>query len=480
VRTVRGDGALWLPRWKPGEGYRLEADAAGSPVVVSYHFALGRQATGGWSLAVMEQPDEPVGRIFDNAARYLTARIAIERGGLALHAAACGATAVPGFSPEPPARGNRPRCVFPPRRKAWANDFAIVLPGEKGWATAAVPFDNTEAAPASPVRGLVPLAGIYRLHQASAHRVEQPAGAFAQASILACAAFHGRFPISRIERGRPSRDRGIRVVPALVFRTGRRILVPAHGRSVTAPRGGALAGLRVVDASRVLAGPYAAMLLGDLGADVIKVEQPGRGDDTRRWGPPFTEDGLSAYYLAVNRSKRGVAIDLGENAGREVLDALLSRADVLIENFKMTTREAFGLSGEATRRKFPRLVHAAITGFGVTGAHASRPGYDSVVQAASGLMSITGPEDGPPFKTGVAISDLAAGLHATVAILAALRHRDASGEGQLVDVSLFDASLGLLANVASSALVSGETPTRWGTRIRRSFPIRSWGRATDR
>jgi crotonobetainyl-CoA:carnitine CoA-transferase CaiB-like acyl-CoA transferase len=231
---------------------------------------------------------------------------------------------------------------------------------------------------------------------------------------------------------------------------------------VTELRPGALSGLLVMDASRVLAGPYAAMLLADLGASVVKVEQPGTGDDTRRWGPPFTESGVSAYYLAVNRGKRGVAIDLRKSAGRDVFCALLAKADVLIENFKSETREAFALSGETTGRRFPRLVHAALSGFGAAGAHAARPGYDNVAQAASGLMSITGPAEGEPHKVGVAVSDLAAGLHAAVAILAALRHRDATGSGQFVDVSLFDASLGLLANVASSALVSGEEPKRWG------------------
>ena len=245
------------------------------------------------------------------------------------------------------------------------------------------------------------------------------------------------------------------------------------------PSPGALAGLIVVDASRVLAGPYAAMLLGDLGASVVKVEQPGSGDDTRRWGPPFTEAGDSAYYLAVNRGKRGVAIDLRQDAGRGVFYALLARADVLIENFKAETREAFALSGEATGRRFPRLVHAAVSGFGATGAFASRPGYDNVAQAASGLMSITGPADGEPHKVGVAVSDLAAGLHAAVAILAAVRHRDATGAGQFVDVSLFDASLGLLANVASSALVSGEEPKRWGNAHPSIVPYQTV-RAADR
>ncbi len=245
------------------------------------------------------------------------------------------------------------------------------------------------------------------------------------------------------------------------------------------PSPGALSGLIVVDASRVLAGPYAAMLLGDLGASVVKVEQPGSGDDTRRWGPPFTEAGDSAYYLAVNRGKRGVAIDLRQDAGRGVFYALLARADVLIENFKAETREAFALSGEATGRRFPRLVHAAVSGFGATGAFASRPGYDNVAQAASGLMSITGPADGEPHKVGVAVSDLAAGLHAAVAILAAVRHRDATGAGQFVDVSLFDASLGLLANVASSALVSGEEPKRWGNAHPSIVPYQTV-RAADR
>jgi crotonobetainyl-CoA:carnitine CoA-transferase CaiB-like acyl-CoA transferase len=231
---------------------------------------------------------------------------------------------------------------------------------------------------------------------------------------------------------------------------------------VSVAGGGALAGLLVVDASRVLAGPYAAMLLSDLGADVVKVEQPGLGDETRQWGPPFTADGVSAYYLAVNRGKRGVAIDLRGDAGRGVLEALLSKADVLIENFKADTREAFALDAEATGRRFPLLVHAAISGFGATGAFAGRPGYDSVAQAASGLMSITGPVDGEPHKVGVAVADLAAGLHAAVAVLAALRHRDATGVGQFVDVSLFDASLGLLANVASSVLIANDPPARWG------------------
>ena len=231
---------------------------------------------------------------------------------------------------------------------------------------------------------------------------------------------------------------------------------------MTETRPGPLAGVFVVDASRVLAGPYAAMLLADLGADVVKVEAPAGGDDTRRWGPPFTAEGESAYYLAVNRGKRGIAIDLSRTEGSEVFAALLSRADVLIENFKADTREEFGLVPAVTSRDFPRLVHAAISGYGATGPFAQRPGYDAIAQAESGLMSLTGPSSGEPCKVGVAVSDLAAGLHAAVAILAALRHRDATGRGQFIDVSLFDASVGLLANVAGSVLISGEEPGRYG------------------
>jgi len=231
---------------------------------------------------------------------------------------------------------------------------------------------------------------------------------------------------------------------------------------VTEPPRGPLSGLSVIDASRVLAGPYAAMMLADLGADVVKIEDPGRGDDTRRWGPPFTSEGDSAYYLAVNRGKRGLAVDLAGDAGREILAGLLSSADVLIENFKPGTRAAFDLTPESTGTRFPRLVHAAISGFGAAGPFASRPGYDSLAQAESGLMSITGEVHGEPHKVGVAVADLAAGLQATIAVLAALRHRDATGCGQFVDVALFDASLGLLANVASAALLSGEDAARWG------------------
>lgn len=225
---------------------------------------------------------------------------------------------------------------------------------------------------------------------------------------------------------------------------------------------GALDGILVLDLSRVLAGPYAAMLLGDLGATVIKVEEPGRGDDTRRWGPPFTAEGESAYYLAANRNKRGIALDLGREADREALHALAAKADVLVENFKPGTLARLGLHPEALLAAHPRLVVASISGFGRTGPETDRPGYDAVIQAESGLMSLTGPVDGEPHKLGVAIADLAAGLHAAIAILAALRHRDRTGRGQHVDVSLFDAAVGLLANVGSSYLVTGTAPGRHG------------------
>lgn len=228
----------------------------------------------------------------------------------------------------------------------------------------------------------------------------------------------------------------------------------------TAP--GALRGVVVLDLSRILAGPYAAMLLADLGATVIKVEEPGRGDDTRRWGPPFTAEGESAYYLAVNRNKLGIALDLRTDSGRSALRALAEKADVLVENFKAGTMERLGLDDASLWAANPRLVLASISGFGRTGPAKSRPGYDNVIQAESGLMSLTGPVGGEPYKLGVAIADLAAGLHAAVGILAALRHRDRTGRGQRVDVSLFDAAVGLLANVGSSYLVSGDPPERHG------------------
>jgi crotonobetainyl-CoA:carnitine CoA-transferase CaiB-like acyl-CoA transferase len=219
-----------------------------------------------------------------------------------------------------------------------------------------------------------------------------------------------------------------------------------------------LAGLRVVDLSRVLAGPYCTMLLADLGADVVKVELPGVGDETRRWGPPFAADGESAYYLSVNRNKRSLTVNLRESAGRDVLHRLLARADVLVENFRPGALDEMGLGYAALHDRYPRLIYGTISAFGSRGPRREQPGYDFAIQALGGIMSITGEPDGEPSKVGVAVVDITAGLHALVAILAALR----AGRGQHVEVSLFQSQLAWLVNVASGYLVSGREPRRWG------------------
>jgi len=224
---------------------------------------------------------------------------------------------------------------------------------------------------------------------------------------------------------------------------------------------GPLHDIRVLDLSRVLAGPYAAMTLGDLGADVIKVEQPGEGDETRGWGPPWA-GGESAYYLSVNRNKRGITLNLKSAGGRRVLLDLVRRSDVLIENFRHGTLDRLGLDDTTLWAANPGLIHAAITGFGTTGPYAAYPGYDFVVQAMAGIMSITGAPDGEPMKVGVAIVDVTAGLFAVSGILAALHARRATGRGQRVDVSLLESALAWLANVGGNYLVSGEEPRRYG------------------
>lgn len=224
----------------------------------------------------------------------------------------------------------------------------------------------------------------------------------------------------------------------------------------------ALSGLTVLDLTRVLAGPYGTMILGDFGAQIVKIEQPGRGDDTRRWGPPFNEYGESAYYLAVNRNKVSVTLNLKTPEGRDVLRDLVQRADVLVENFKVGAMTHLGLGYPALRELNPGLIYCAITGYGQDGPYANRPGYDTVIQAQGGLMSITGPADGEPFKVGVAIVDITAGLYAVVSILAALHYRQRTGQGQFVDIALFDSQLGWLANVASAYLQTGLTPRRFG------------------
>jgi crotonobetainyl-CoA:carnitine CoA-transferase CaiB-like acyl-CoA transferase len=230
---------------------------------------------------------------------------------------------------------------------------------------------------------------------------------------------------------------------------------------------GALEDLLILDLSRVLAGPYATMVLGDLGARIIKVEQPGTGDDTRRWGPPFTANGESAYFLAANRNKESITLNLKSSQGRAILRTLAAQADVLVENFRVGMLDRLDLGWTALHACNPRLIYCSLTGYGQTGPYRQRAGYDTVIQAQGGVMSITGPADEPdrpgePYKVGVAVVDVTAGLNAALAILAALHHRTRTGEGQFVDIALFDTQLSWLVNVASAYLVSGEPPQRYG------------------
>ncbi|MBN9071966.1 MAG: CoA transferase [Rhizobiales bacterium] len=228
-----------------------------------------------------------------------------------------------------------------------------------------------------------------------------------------------------------------------------------------------LKGIRVVELARILAGPWAGQLLADLGADVIKVENPDGGDDTRKWGPPFVEgrDGenlSAAYYHSCNRGKRSVAVDFSKPEGAETVRRLAATADVLIENFKLGGLKKYGLDHESLKAVNPRLVYCSITGFGQTGPYAPRAGYDFIVQGMSGLMSITGPAGGEPQKVGVAVADVFTGLYAVVAIQAALRHAEATGEGQHIDMALFDTQISVLANQNLNYLASGVSPVQMG------------------
>jgi crotonobetainyl-CoA:carnitine CoA-transferase CaiB-like acyl-CoA transferase len=238
----------------------------------------------------------------------------------------------------------------------------------------------------------------------------------------------------------------------------------------------ALTGTTVLDLSRVLAGPWCAMMLGDLGADVIKLESFD-GDDTRGLGPPFVH-GMSAYFACCNRNKRSIAIDLRAPASRPLLEAMVRRADVLVENFRTGGAEALGVGYEAMAAINPRLVYCSISGYGRDGPQATRPGYDFVIQAEAGLMAITGPADGEPCKVGVAVADLATGQNATTAILAALLQRGRTGLGQRIDVSLFDTQLAWLANIGSSALFTGEPTKRRGNTHASIVPYEAF-RASD-
>lgn len=221
-----------------------------------------------------------------------------------------------------------------------------------------------------------------------------------------------------------------------------------------------LEGILVVDLSRVLAGPYCTMMLGDLGAEVIKIESP-EGDDTRHWGPPYV-GGESAYYLCANRSKKSIILNLKSEGAKRVLLDLVRRGDILVENFRVGTMQRMGLDYQRLRDVNPRLIYCAISGYGQTGPYSNRAGYDFIAQAEGGLMSITGETDGQPMKVGVAIVDITAGLFAATAILAALHEREKSGEGQYIDVALLDSQVAWLANVASNYLISGQRPKRYG------------------
>ncbi|WP_353194333.1 CaiB/BaiF CoA transferase family protein [Pusillimonas noertemannii] len=234
----------------------------------------------------------------------------------------------------------------------------------------------------------------------------------------------------------------------------------------------ALQGVVVLDLSRILAGPWSTQSLADLGAEVIKVERPGAGDDTRSWGPPFATDGEgaagdAAYFFCCNRGKRSLTLDFTVEQGRAVLLELVKKADILVENYKVGGLKKYGLDYETLSQVNPRLIYCSITGFGQTGPYATRPGYDALIQAMGGLMSITGEPDevpgGGPQKVGVAVVDILTGLYATTAILAALHHRGHSGKGQHIDVALLDVQVAALANQASNYLIAGKVPGRLGS-----------------
>src|SRR3954469_3316561 len=224
-----------------------------------------------------------------------------------------------------------------------------------------------------------------------------------------------------------------------------------------------LDGITVLDLTRVLSGPYCTMLLADMGARVLKIEQPGRGDDTRAWGPPFLE-GESAYFLSINRNKESITLDFKQPAGRALLDELIARADVVVENFRPGTLTKLGLDYQTLAKKHPRLVYCSISGFGHTGPRSKEPGYDAIMQAEGGLMSITGTADGPPVRLGVAIVDIVSGMFAAYGVAMALLARERTGKGQEVDLAMLDATVALLTYQAGNYFASGKVPARLGNR----------------
>jgi crotonobetainyl-CoA:carnitine CoA-transferase CaiB-like acyl-CoA transferase len=247
---------------------------------------------------------------------------------------------------------------------------------------------------------------------------------------------------------------------------------------MTTDSDGLLHGLRVLDASRVLAGPFCGQMLGDLGAEVIKVERPGSGDETRAWGPPFVGD-LSAYYLSCNRNKRAITLDLSRPEGVRLLYQLVQRSDVLLENFRPASADRLGLSPQKLLAVNPRLILCSISGFGRTGPMSDLPGYDFAVQALSGLMSITGPVEGPPCKVGVAVTDVLTGLNAAVAILACVQARQRSGHGYTIDLSLLDCAVAAQVNLAQAYLTSGQVPPRQGNAHLQIVPYQAFATADD-
>src|SRR5690625_2391236 len=236
---------------------------------------------------------------------------------------------------------------------------------------------------------------------------------------------------------------------------------------------GALDNIKILDLSRVLAGPYCTMILGDLGAEVIKVESPIYGDDTRRWGPPFQED-VSAYYLCANRNKKSVTVDLKSTTGIQQIKKLVRESDVVIHNFKTGTMEKFGLEYEQLKTINEKIVYCSITGFGETGPYKDMPGYEFIIQAMSGLMSITGTEQSGSQKVGIAIVDVLTGLYATIGIQAALLERESSGQGQKIDLSLYDCATSSLINIGSNYLVSEKVPKRLGNEHANIVPYQTF------
>ena len=245
-------------------------------------------------------------------------------------------------------------------------------------------------------------------------------------------------------------------------------------------KSGPLAGIKVLDMSRILAGPSSTQLLGDYGADVVKIERPGVGDDTRKWGPPYVSDAEgnetseSAYYLAANRNKRSVAVDIATAEGAALIKRLAAEADILVENYKLGGLKKYGLDYDEIRKVNPAIIYCSITGFGQTGPNAHLPGYDLMAQGYGGIMSLTGEPEGTPMKVGVGVADLMCGMYAVTAILAALRHRDVTGEGQQIDVALVDTQVAWLANEGCNYLQSGDVPKRRGNQHPNIVPYQAF------